>query len=69
MNSEPVLTAASVAALVTAVVALLKAFGVPISDDQAIALVGVVGPVATIAAALFARSKVTPTAPTHLKES
>lgn len=60
MKNEPVITAATVAAVITAILALLKAFGVPISDDQAVALVGVVGPVATLIAAVIARGRVTP---------
>lgn len=60
MNSEPVLTTAAIAAVVTTVVALLKSFGVPISDDTAIALVGVVGAVGPLVAAFVARRKVTP---------
>lgn len=60
MNREPVITAASIAAIITAVVALLKSFGVPISDEQATALVGVVGVAAPLVAAFIARGKVTP---------
>lgn len=63
MNREPVLTAASIAAGLTAIVALLKSFGVPISDDQAVALTGVVGVFAPIVLALVARNKVTPVEP------
>lgn len=60
MNREPVLTAATIAALVTAVVALLKAFGVPLTNDQAVAITGVVGVVAPLVAAFVARRRVTP---------
>lgn len=60
---EPVVTAATVAAVITAVVALLKSFGVPITDDQAIAITGLVGVIAPLVTALFARAKVTPIAP------
>lgn len=60
MNREPVLTTAAVAAVITALVALLKSFGVPISDDMAIALVGVVGAAGPMVAAFVARGKVTP---------
>lgn len=65
MNREPVITAASIAAVVTAIAALLKSFGVPISDEQAAAIVAVVGVVAPLVAAVIARGKVTPVAPEH----
>lgn len=60
MNREPVITTASIAAVIVAIVALLKSFGVPISDEQATALVGAVGVVAPLVAAFVARRKVTP---------
>lgn len=61
MKSEPVLTVASLTSLVTALVALLVAFGVPLSDDQQKALLGLAAVVAPIVAAAIARRRVTPT--------
>jgi len=61
MNQEPVLTAAAVASFVSAVLALLVAFGVGLSPDETAAVMGVVGVVAPIVAAYFARKRVTPT--------
>jgi hypothetical protein len=52
IQDEPVV----VTTLVGAVISLLVVFGVPISDDQKTAIVGVI--VAVLA--LFARSQVTP---------
>jgi hypothetical protein len=60
MNREPVLTTATVVTLVTAIVTLVAAFGVDVSDKQAAAIVGVVTALGTIVGAIYARSKVTP---------
>lgn len=62
MSNEPVLTATSVTAVVSAVLALAVAFGVEFTDAQVAAILGLVGTVAPLALALWARSKVTPTA-------
>jgi hypothetical protein len=62
MNREPVLTAVTAGAIVAALLQLLIAFGLPISDEQTkavLAFVGVVAPV--VLAALYARSRVSPT--------
>ena len=47
--------------LVTAVIILLVAFGVPITDDQKVAILGVVSAVLVIVGAFITRSQVTPT--------
>ena len=60
MSSEPVLTAASALAVVSAVIAVLVAFGVHLTDAQVAAILGLVGVVAPIALAFVVRSKVTP---------
>ena len=52
LRDEPVLVTTFVGALLS----LLVVFGVPISDDQKLAIVGLI----TALLALFARSKVTP---------
>lgn len=59
---EPLITAATITALVTAVIALLVAFGVPMSDDQQAAILGLVAVLAPVVVGLLARAKVTPTA-------
>lgn len=60
MNREPVITAASIASIASALVALLVAFGLHLSKDQIAALLGFVGVVAPLVAGWFARSRVTP---------
>lgn len=60
MNQEPVLTAAAIAAFVSAVLALLVAFGLGLTADQTAAVMGVVGVVAPVVAAYFARKRTTP---------
>ena len=40
-ETKPIITSATVVALVSAIIALLIAFGVPISDEQKIAVLGV----------------------------
>lgn len=46
-------------AAVAAAIALLVAFGVPISDDQKVALLGAVSVIAPLLAAAFANPRVT----------
>lgn len=60
ISREPVLTIASVTALVIAVIALLRAFGVPITGDEQDAITGVVGAGGAIVSAFIARGYVTP---------
>lgn len=60
MRNEPVLTAAAIGSALVGILAVLVSFGVPISEDQRVALVGLVGVVAPIVIALFQRKKVTP---------
>jgi hypothetical protein len=60
MTREPLVTAATITALVTALIGLLVAFGVDLTDDQQTAVLGVVAVVAPLVVALFTRSKVTP---------
>ncbi len=57
MRNEPVLSA--VTGLVVASVALLVAFGVEVTDEQKLAIVGFVA--ALYAVAVLIRSRVTPT--------
>lgn len=62
MQNEPVLSAHGISALITAVIALLVAFGLNVSEGQTAAIIAVVAIAGQIVAALVARSKVTPTA-------
>lgn len=70
--AEPVATAAGTAVSATVVVAaglgLLRAFGVPIDDTQHTAIVGFVGVIAPLVAAVWARRRVTPVPPQHRRE-
>lgn len=60
MKNEPVLTAASITAVVAAAIAALVAFGVSLSDDQQKAVLALVAVLAPIVLALVARRHVTP---------
>ena len=62
MNREPLLTKASWVSLVTAVIAVAVAFGLPLSDEQQKALIALAGVLAPVAAAVWARGQVTPVA-------
>lgn len=63
--NEPVLSAGAVIALVEAIIVALTSFGVAITPEQHTAIVGLVGAVLAIVAAVLplivARRKVTPT--------
>jgi len=60
MTNEPLITVGGITAAVSALLALLVSFGVPLSDGQQTALLGLVGVLAPIAVALLARGRVTP---------
>lgn len=62
MGREPLLTRSTVVAVVTTLLAVLTAFGLPISDTQQNAVLGAVGVIAPIVLALWARRRVTPIA-------
>ena len=62
MKYEPLISVSSIVAAATAVVALLVAFGVPLTEDQKVAILGLVGVVAPVIVALVTRGKVTPNA-------
>ncbi len=55
--SEPVLSAASLVTVATAILALLAAFAVPVSDDQQAAILGAIAVVAPIILGLIARNR------------
>lgn len=60
MHTEPAITIASVVALVAAVIGLLVAFGVEVTDAQRDAILTLVGIGGPIVAGLLIRRKVTP---------
>lgn len=60
MSTSPVWTAATIAAVISAAIALLVAFGVQLTQEQITALLGFVAVVAPIGVAAFASPKVTP---------
>ena len=62
MKYEPLISTSSIVAGATAVIALLVAFGVPLTEDQKVAILGLVGVLAPVIVALVTRGKVTPNA-------
>jgi hypothetical protein len=63
VGREPLITRASIIGAATAVLTLLVAFGVPLTDDQKLAILGFVGSVGVPAAIAWAtHRKVTPVA-------
>ena len=58
MKNEPLLSVGAIVTLVTAVIALLVQFGIPISDGQADAITGIVIAAWPVVIVLWARSKV-----------
>jgi len=62
VTREPLLTAAGITALVSAVLGALVAFGLDLTEDQRSAVLAIVAVLAPLAVGLTARGKVTPTA-------
>lgn len=60
MKNEPAITVASITAGFTAVLALLAAFGLPLSDEQTAAILGVVAVIAPLVVGFVTRPQVTP---------
>lgn len=58
MHSEPAISVASITAAVTAVLALLVSFGVSLSPDQQLAILGVVAVVGPLVVGLVTRGRV-----------
>lgn len=56
--SEPLVTTGTITAVVTALIALFVAFGLPVSDDQQAAILGVVAVVAPFVVAFVGRRRV-----------
>lgn len=59
---EPLLTVGTATTAVAAGLALLVSFGLPISDDQQAAVLGLIAAAAPLVAAFAARGRVTPVA-------
>lgn len=65
MSTSPVWNAAGISSIVSALIALLVAFGVPLTEQQTTAILSFVAVVAPFAVAWISASKVTPlSAPT-----
>ena len=62
MKNEPAITIGTISAAVGAVIALCVAFGVPLTEDQQIAILGVVSALGPIVAAVITRRFVSPAA-------
>lgn len=60
MNTQPVWSVNGIIAAVSAVIALAVAFGLPLTADQKVAIIGAVSVVAPLLAAAIANPKVTP---------
>jgi hypothetical protein len=60
MNTQPIWTSATIVAIVTAIVALLVAFGIELTNEQTAAIVGLTGVLAPLAAALWSNPRTTP---------
>ena len=60
MKKEPAITIGTISAAVAAVLALLVAFGIPVTDDQQTAILGVVAALGPIVTGLIVRRKVSP---------
>jgi len=62
MTREPLVSVAGITAAVAAVLAVLVAFGLDLSEAQTAAILGAVAVLAPLVVALAVRGKVTPTA-------
>lgn len=60
MQNEPLFTVATITAGAAAVLALLVAFGLDLTEGQSTAIMGVVGVAAPLIVAVVARAKVSP---------
>lgn len=63
MSKEPAITIGGISAGVGAIIALCVAFGVPLTEDQQIAILGVVAALGPIIAAVITRRFVSPAQP------
>jgi hypothetical protein len=61
MTREPLVTVASITALIGALIGLVVAFGVDLTGDQQTAILGLTTVAAPLLVAALVRSKVTPT--------
>lgn len=69
VRNEPLVTRASITALVSAVIGVLVVFGVPLNEEQQVAILALVGVLAPLVVAALARAKVTPTKTLPRRES
>jgi hypothetical protein len=59
-ETKPVLTSTTIVAIVTAVIALLVAFGFELTNEQTAAILGLFGVLAPIAVGIYSSRKTTP---------
>jgi hypothetical protein len=60
MTNEPAVTIGAITTAVAAVIALVVAFGVEITEDQSIAILAAIATIGPIVAAYLTRARVTP---------
>lgn len=60
MKREPAITVGTISAAVAAILALLVAFGLDVTEEQQTAILGVVAAIGPLVAGLLIRHKVTP---------
>lgn len=60
MKKEPAITVGAISAAVAAIIGLAVAFGAPLTEDQQIAILGVVAAVGPIVATVITRRFVSP---------
>lgn len=65
MKTEPLFTVATLTAAATALLGLLVAFGVDLTEEKQAAIMACVAVIAPLVVATIARSKVTPVPPTE----
>lgn len=68
MNKEPLVTVSTITAIAAAVIGVLVAFAVPLTEDQQVAILALVGVLAPVVVALVVRPKVTPEAKAQDRE-
>lgn len=60
MKNEPAVTTGTIVAIVSALIAVIVAFGLPLTDEQQNAIIGAVSVIAPLVVAVVVRPRVTP---------
>lgn len=68
MDKEPIVTVAAITGIVSALLALLVAFGLQLSEEQTTAIMGVVGVTAPFVVAVIARRWTVPVSTLERRE-